>query len=90
MINPSLDWGDSEEASGPDFRILGVPDQGTYAERIVVAAHQVRERTEAAKRPARGAAPAVRRPLRGNIRRRAGFAVKAGRIRSSGCDRASG
>ena len=26
---------------GPDFRILGRPDQGTYAERIVVAAHQV-------------------------------------------------
>jgi zinc-binding alcohol dehydrogenase/oxidoreductase len=42
VINPSLDWGDSEEASAPEFRILGVPDQGTYAERIVVAAHQVR------------------------------------------------
>jgi NADPH:quinone reductase-like Zn-dependent oxidoreductase len=44
VINPSLDWGESEEAAGPDFRILGVPDQGTYAERIVVAAHQVRPR----------------------------------------------
>ena len=44
VINPSLDWGPDEEASGPDFRILGVPDQGTYAERIVVAAHQVRPR----------------------------------------------
>lgn len=42
VINPALDWGDEEEAPGPDFRILGVPDQGTYAERIVVAAHQVR------------------------------------------------
>ena len=42
VINPSLDWGESEDASGPDFRILGVPDQGTYAQRIVVAAHQVR------------------------------------------------
>jgi NADPH:quinone reductase-like Zn-dependent oxidoreductase len=46
VINPSLDWGDSEEASGADFRILGVPDQGTYAERIVVAAHQVRPRPQ--------------------------------------------
>jgi NADPH:quinone reductase-like Zn-dependent oxidoreductase len=44
VINPSLDWGDDEAASGPGFRILGVPDQGTYAERIVVAAHQVRPR----------------------------------------------
>jgi len=44
VINPSLDWGDGEEASGPDFRILGVPDQGTYAERIVVRADQLRPR----------------------------------------------
>jgi NADPH:quinone reductase-like Zn-dependent oxidoreductase len=46
VINPSLDWGESEEAAGPDFRILGAPDQGTYAERIVVAAHQVRPRPQ--------------------------------------------
>lgn len=44
VINPSLDWGGSEEASGPGFRILGVPDQGTYAESVVVASHQVRPR----------------------------------------------
>jgi zinc-binding alcohol dehydrogenase/oxidoreductase len=46
VINPSLDWGEDEEASGPDFRILGYPDQGTYAERIVVAAHQLRPRPQ--------------------------------------------
>ena len=44
VLNPSLDWGDSEAAAGPDFRILGVPDQGTYAERIVVSAPHVRPR----------------------------------------------
>lgn len=44
VINPSLAWGDDEEVSGPDFRILGVPDQGTYAERIVVRAEQLRPR----------------------------------------------
>ena len=44
VINPSLDWGEDEDEPGPDFRILGRPDQGTYAERIVVAAHQVRPR----------------------------------------------
>ena len=47
VINPALDWGDGEEAPGPDFRILGVPDQGTYAERIVVAGHQVRPKPPA-------------------------------------------
>ncbi|MBD0290533.1 MAG: zinc-binding dehydrogenase [Thermoleophilia bacterium] len=42
VINPSLDWGGREDAPGPSFRILGVPDQGTYAEQIVVSAAQVR------------------------------------------------
>jgi NADPH:quinone reductase-like Zn-dependent oxidoreductase len=46
IIDPALDWGDDEDAPGPEFRILGVPDQGTYAERIVVAAHQVRPRPQ--------------------------------------------
>jgi zinc-binding alcohol dehydrogenase/oxidoreductase len=46
VINPSLEWGPDEEASGPSFRILGVPDQGTYAERIVVGADQVRPRPQ--------------------------------------------
>ena len=44
VINPALDWGEGEDKPGPDFRILGRPDLGTYAERIVVAAHQVRPR----------------------------------------------
>ncbi|MGZ8692073.1 MAG: zinc-binding dehydrogenase [Gaiellaceae bacterium] len=44
VVNPSLGWGPSEEVHGDDFRILGYPDQGTYAERIVVAGHQVRPR----------------------------------------------
>jgi NADPH:quinone reductase-like Zn-dependent oxidoreductase len=44
VIYPASDWGDAEEASGPDFAILGVPSQGTYAERIVVRAGQVRPR----------------------------------------------
>jgi zinc-binding alcohol dehydrogenase/oxidoreductase len=44
VINPALDWGAGEDEPGPDFRILGRPDQGTYAERIVAAAHQVRPR----------------------------------------------
>jgi NADPH:quinone reductase-like Zn-dependent oxidoreductase len=38
VINPSLDWGDDANAQGPHFRILGLPDDGTYAERVVVPA----------------------------------------------------
>lgn len=38
VINPSLDWGPSVEAQGKDFRILGLPDPGTFAEWIKVPA----------------------------------------------------
>lgn len=44
VIYPGIAWGDAEEASGPEFAILGVPSQGTYAERIVVRSEQVRPR----------------------------------------------
>ena len=38
VINPSLDWGPSVEAQGKDFRILGLPDPGTFADWIKVPA----------------------------------------------------
>jgi NADPH:quinone reductase-like Zn-dependent oxidoreductase len=44
VIYPGRDWGPHEDAPGPEFAILGVPDQGTYAERIVVRAENVRLR----------------------------------------------
>jgi len=36
IINPALDWGDDPRAQGPKFRILGLPDSGTFAERIAI------------------------------------------------------
>jgi NADPH:quinone reductase-like Zn-dependent oxidoreductase len=60
-INPSLSWG--SDPTVPDFknwRILGLPDQGTYAEAIVVDATQVEtcpaewSATEAAALPLAG------------------------------------
>ncbi len=41
VINPSLDWGDDDAAQGPDFRILGLPDDGTYAQAVRVSASNV-------------------------------------------------
>jgi len=38
IINPSLDWGAGEEAQEKDFRILGLPDPGTFAEWVKVPA----------------------------------------------------
>ena len=36
IINPALDWGDDPRAQGPNFRILGLPDHGTFAEKIAI------------------------------------------------------
>lgn len=36
VIDPSLDWGPDERAQGRAFRILGLPDNGTYAELVKV------------------------------------------------------
>jgi zinc-binding alcohol dehydrogenase/oxidoreductase len=36
IINPSLDWGADSRAQGPNFRILGLPDAGTFAEQIAI------------------------------------------------------
>lgn len=36
IINPSHDWGDNPAAFGNDFKILGNPESGTFAEYITV------------------------------------------------------
>jgi zinc-binding alcohol dehydrogenase/oxidoreductase len=46
VINPSLDWGPDERAQGSQFRILGLPDDGTYAQRVKVPAANVAARPE--------------------------------------------
>ena len=38
VINPSFNFGDDERAQGPEFQILGLPRDGTYAERVTVPA----------------------------------------------------
>ncbi|MCC6458886.1 MAG: zinc-binding dehydrogenase [Saprospiraceae bacterium] len=34
LINPALDWGSDPRAQGKEFRVLGLPDDGTFAEFI--------------------------------------------------------
>jgi zinc-binding alcohol dehydrogenase/oxidoreductase len=41
IINPGLDWGDRAEVQAGKFRILGLPDDGTFAERVRVPASQL-------------------------------------------------
>ena len=41
VINPSLDWGDDPRIQGARWRILGLPDNGTFAEYVKVPAANV-------------------------------------------------
>lgn len=41
VIFPALDWGEGEEAPSGNFRILGGPEDGTYAELVKVPAANV-------------------------------------------------
>ncbi len=41
IINPGFNWGDSERVQGPRFSILGLPRDGTLAEKIAVPAAQL-------------------------------------------------
>ena len=44
IINPSHDWGDNPAAFGADFKILGNPEPGTFAEFISVDQKYVHEK----------------------------------------------
>ncbi len=41
IINPSLNWGRNPRAQGKDYRILGMPDNGTHADWITIGVNQV-------------------------------------------------
>lgn len=41
IINCALNWGDNPKFYGPDFRILGMPDNGTFAEYIAISAKSI-------------------------------------------------
>lgn len=41
IINCSLNWGTNPKFYGPDFKILGMPDNGTFAEYVVIPAKYI-------------------------------------------------
>ncbi|ASN05948.1 zinc-binding dehydrogenase [Virgibacillus necropolis] len=44
IINPSLCWDEKSDAPPKDFDILGMPDHGTFAEKIAISAEQVEKK----------------------------------------------
>ncbi|SFD97085.1 zinc-binding dehydrogenase [Spirosoma endophyticum] len=41
VINPSMHWGSNPSFYGPDYRMLGMPDNGTFAEYVVVGLNYI-------------------------------------------------
>jgi zinc-binding alcohol dehydrogenase/oxidoreductase len=46
VINPSLEWGSNPFVQGDSFKILGFPDNGTFAEYMVISKKYIFERPE--------------------------------------------
>ena len=46
VIYPARNWGDDPRCGGADFRVLGMPDQGTFAEAICVPASDIAAKPE--------------------------------------------
>ena len=46
LINPGMNWGDDPRAQGRDFTILGLPQDGTFAEYVCVPARYVHPKPE--------------------------------------------
>jgi len=46
IINPSLEWGANAMVQGDNFKILGFPDNGTFAEYIVISKKYIFEKPE--------------------------------------------
>lgn len=46
VINPSLEWGNNPVVQGDSFKILGFPDNGTFAEYVVISKKYIFEKPE--------------------------------------------
>jgi zinc-binding alcohol dehydrogenase/oxidoreductase len=44
IINPGLEWGNRQQHQSSEFRVLGVPDDGTFADKICISAAHVTPR----------------------------------------------
>jgi NADPH:quinone reductase-like Zn-dependent oxidoreductase len=57
IINPGCDWGDDPRAQSSGFTILGLPREGTFAERVAVPVSQVHSKPDHLDWPQAAALP---------------------------------
>lgn len=46
IVNPAIAWGDDERHQSKEFRVLGNPDEGTFAEYLTIEAKHLYEKPE--------------------------------------------
>lgn len=46
ILDPSSDWGNNPRAQGPDFKVLGMPEDGAFAEYVKVRATNLHEKPD--------------------------------------------
>ncbi len=46
VVNPSIGWGESEKTQAKTYKILGLPDDGTFAELVKIPATNLAEKPE--------------------------------------------
>jgi zinc-binding alcohol dehydrogenase/oxidoreductase len=46
IVNPALRWFENSDAPPADFDILGMPDHGTFAEKVVVSVDQIEKKPQ--------------------------------------------
>lgn len=46
ILDPSTDWGDNERAHGQNYKVLGMPEDGAFAEYVKVRATNLHEKPE--------------------------------------------
>lgn len=44
IINPALNWGENQKVQGPNFEILGMPRNGTFADSVIVPLDRLYEK----------------------------------------------
>jgi len=44
LINPGLNWGTNEQVQGQDFKVLGMPDDGTFADHIAISSQYIHDK----------------------------------------------
>ncbi|WP_420149793.1 zinc-binding dehydrogenase [Spirosoma sp.] len=79
LINPGMNWGDNPEYDGPDFHILGMPQNGTFAEYVAIDVRYVHRKPDHLSFEQAAALPLTGLTAWRALMTRAGLQINAGK-----------